>query len=220
MFPNQAMLSDVQRARLDRECLTAHGMRRRDVLRAMAASGMLTASGDVWAQTLQPKRGGTLRVATGSGAISDTLDPAKGTQGTDYVQTHMFYNGLTEFDANLGAQLALARSIEKRDSTIWIIKLRRDVQFHNGKLLTSADVVYSLLRHKNPAVASKIKPVADQFKEIVATSPDEVKITLVGPNADLPILLGDTHFYIVADGTSDFKTAVGTGPFKISEFSP
>jgi len=47
-----------------------------------------------------------------------------------------------------------------------------------------------------------------------------VTITLQGANADLPVILADSHFMIVKDGTSDFKTAVGTGPFKLKDFSP
>lgn len=45
-------------------------------------------------------------------------------------------------------------------------------------------------------------------------------ITLEGPNADLPVILATSHFLIIKDGTKDFTTAVGTGPFKVKEFSP
>ena len=34
---------------------------------------------------------------------------------------------------------------------MWMFKLRKGVQFHDGKPLTPADVVYSLMRHKDPA---------------------------------------------------------------------
>jgi len=226
MFSNQATWIAAQRALADKECVTVPSTGRRDFLCTMAAGflattgGPLTASGDVWAQTPVPKKGGRIRVATQSSSVADTLDPAKGALGTDYVRNNMFYNGLTEFDAYLGAQLALARSIDQKSPTIWIIKLRRGVLFHDGKSMTAADVVYSLLRHKDPAFASKVKTIADQFKEIKATAPDEVRITLVGPNADLPVILADTHFQIVKDGATDFRTAVGTGPFKVKEFNP
>ena len=76
-----------------------------------------------------------------------------------------------------------------------------------ARTLTADDVVYSLNRHKDPAVASKAKALAEQMTEIVATGPQEVKITLAGPNADLPVMLGTYHFLIVKDGTTDFTTA-------------
>ena len=207
--------------------LTQRGATRRDLLRAMVAGGMmsmtgaglLAASGAALAQD-KPKQGGHIRVATQTASAADTLDPAKASVATDYVRLNMIYNGLTEYDAHLGAQMALAQSLETKDATVWVAKLRSGVQFHDGKALAPADVVYSLLRHKDPAVGSKVKTLADQFQEVKATGPNEVTITLQGANADLPVILADSHFMIVKDGTSDFKTAVGTGPFKVKDFSP
>ena len=209
------------------ERLTSKGASRRGVLRAMAAAGMmsvtgaglLTASGEAFAQA-KPKQGGKIRVATQSASAADTLDPAKGALGTDYVRGFMFYNCLTELDSHLGAKMALATALETTDATVWVVKLRPGVQFHDGKSLAPADVVYSIMRHKDPATASKAKTLADQIKEVKATGPNEVTITLEGPNADLPVILATSHFQIIKDGTKDFKTAVGTGPFKVKEFSP
>jgi len=209
------------------EQLTARGASRRDVLRAMAAAGMmsmtgaglLSASGAALAQAA-PRQGGKIRVATQSASAADTLDPAKGALATDYVRCNMFYNGLTELDSHLGAKMALATSLDTKDATVWVVKLRSGVQFHDGKSLAPADVVYSIMRHKDPATASKAKTLADQIKEVKATGPDEVTITLEGANADLPVILATSHFLIIKDGTKDFKTAVGTGPFKVKEFSP
>ena len=67
----------------------------------------------------------------------------------------MFYNGLTELDSHLGAQMALAESLETKDATVWVVKLRKGVQFHDGKALAPADVVYSIMRHKDPATARR-----------------------------------------------------------------
>lgn len=211
---------------LEFERLSRKGTSRRDILRAMAAGGMLSvggaallASGTAHAQA-KPKQGGRIRVATQSASASDTLDPAKGALATDYVRGNLFYNGLTELDAHLGAKMALAESLETKDAITWVAKLRGGVQFHDGKALAPADVVYSIMRHKDPAVASKAKTLADQITEVKASGPSEVTITLAGANADLPVILATSHFQIIKDGTKDFKTAVGTGPFKVKEFSP
>ncbi|SDG42025.1 peptide/nickel transport system substrate-binding protein [Paraburkholderia phenazinium] len=207
--------------------LTAKGLSRRNLLRAMAAGGMLSmtgagllaASGSAFAQET-PKKGGKIRVATAASSTADTLDPAKGALGTDYARAFMLYNGLTELDSHLGARMALAESIETKDATVWVVKLRKGVQFHDGKALVPADVVYSIMRHKDPATASKAKTLADQIKDVKATGADEVTITLERANADLPVILATSHFTIIKDGTRDFNTAVGTGPFRLKEFSP
>jgi len=219
----------VAHAGIRLEELTRRGASRREVLRAMAAGGLMsltgagllaTSSAAFAQQQGKPKQGGKIRVATQSSSSADTLDPAKGALGTDYVRANMFYNGLTELDPHLGAKMALAESLETKDATVWVVKLRSGVQFHDGKSLTPNDVIYSLMRHKDPAVASKAKTLADQIKEVKATGPNEVTITLEGANADLPVILATSHFLIVKDGTTDFKTAVGTGPFKLKEFAP
>ena len=209
------------------EELTLRGASRRDVLRALAAggvmsltgAGLLARTGTALAQGT-PKQGGKIRVATQSASASDTLDPAKGALSTDYVRANMFYNGLTELDSHLGAKMALAESVETKDAVVWVVTLRKGVQFHDGKPLEPADVVYSIMRHKDPATASKAKTLADQIKDAKATGPNEVTITLEGANADLPVILATSHFMILKDGTKDFRTAIGTGPFKVKEFSP
>jgi peptide/nickel transport system substrate-binding protein len=202
------------------------GVTRRDMMRTLLAGGMLattagsllTHTGEAFAQT--PKKGGKIRVAVASGSTADTLDPAKGGNIADYVRHFMFYNCLTTIDTKLAPQMELAESITTKDGVLWTVKLRKDVQFHDGKPLTSADVVYSLMRHKNPATASKVKAVAEEIAEVTATGPNEVQIKLVSANADLPAILGTSHFAIVRDGTTDFATANGTGPYKCKEFKP
>jgi peptide/nickel transport system substrate-binding protein len=200
-------------------------MQRRDVVRTLIAAGMYATLGGTAAladgsAARTPRRGGRIRVASLSSSTADTLDPAKGALSTDYTRHYTLYSGLTQFDANLQPQLALAEDIQSSDQTLWTLKLRRDVQFHDGKLLTPADVVYSLTRHKDPATGSKIKPVAEQFAAVTASGPNEVQLKLSGPNADLPAILADSHFLIVQDGTTDFRTAVGTGPYRLKEFKP
>jgi peptide/nickel transport system substrate-binding protein len=202
---------------------------RRDVLQGLLAAGMVASAGTVGsvqpnsqgtAFSDTPKRGGRIRVASVSSSTADTLDPAKGALSTDYARLYMVYSGLTQFDSTLTAQPALAEEIHDSGRIVWTFKLRKGLQFHDGKPLTPADVVYSLLRHKNPAIASKVKTIAEQFQEVRATGPNEVQIRLTGANADLPAILATSHFLIVQDGTTEFRTAVGTGPYRCKEFNP
>jgi peptide/nickel transport system substrate-binding protein len=202
------------------------GATRRDVLAMLAAGGMqaglagglATAVSSAHAQT--PRRGGKLRVAGATAAASDTLDPAKQSNHTDYSRCSMLYNGLTSLDGSLTPQPALAESFTTTDARTWVFKLRKGVTFHDGKALTPADVVFSIARHKDPATASKAKVQADQIESVKATGPNEVSIVLSAPNADLPVIVGTFHFLIVKDGTTDFAAGVGTGPYKLKEFKP
>lgn len=201
------------------------GVQRRDVLRTLVAAGMYATLGGMAtladsASAQTPKKGGRIRVASLSSSTADTLDPAKGALSTDYARHYMIYSGLTQFDSNLLPQLALAEDIQSNDRTLWTIRLRQGVQFHDGKTLTPGDVVYSLLRHKNPATGSKMKPVVEQFADVKASGANQVQIRLTSPNADLPAILAVSHFLIVKEGTTDFRSAIGTGPYRLKEFKP
>lgn len=172
------------------------------------------------AQQPQPKRGGVMRVASHDTSTKDTLDPARASNDADYCRLFMFYNGLTVFDEHLVAQPDLATSLDTKDAKVWIIKLRKGVTFHDGSPFTSADMEYSLQRHRDPASGSVVRPLASPMADIKATASDEVQITLTSPNAELPSVLAVYQFVIVKDGTTNFNQGNGTGPFVCKEFSP
>lgn len=165
-------------------------------------------------------KGGRLRAAGATSSTADTIDPARQMAVMDYCRCAMFYDGLTRLDEHQRAQLSLAEAIDTKDARSWTIKLRRDVTFHDGKPLTSADVVYSIRRHLDPAVGSKAKTFMQQFAHVSALGDDAVRIELIGANADLPVILGLPHFKIIRAGTTSFATANGTGAFRCTEFDP
>jgi len=167
-----------------------------------------------------PKMGGKLRVAGNASSTADTLDPSQVRSSTDYVRIRMFFNTLTVMDENMSPQPELAESVTSADAITWIIKLKPDVEFHDGKTLGAADVVYSLKRHQNPDLASRAASLMAQFAEIEATGPLEVTAVLSAPNADIPALFTGHNFAIVQDGAEDFAKPVGTGPFTCETFEP
>ncbi|MFD2250413.1 peptide/nickel transport system substrate-binding protein [Pseudochelatococcus lubricantis] len=202
------------------------GASRRELLAFLMAGGVSLAAGGAVlgsagrAHAATPRKGGKVRAAGWTTSTADTLDPAIASHSTDYVRLCSFYNRLTFLDADLAPQMELAESIETGDAKTWTVKLRSGVTFHSGKTLDANDVVFSLKRHLDPAVGSKVNAIAKQMTEIKAVDPTTVTITLASPNADLPTLLGIHQFMIIADGTKDFTTANGTGPFLCKEFKP
>jgi peptide/nickel transport system substrate-binding protein len=184
------------------------------------AGGILLPEGSEAANTAPPRQGGRIRAACMSLSTADTLDPAKGSLSSDYVRHFMLYNCLTELDRAQRPIPALAESLTSTDQRVWHVKLRQGVTFHDGKRLTVADVVYSLLRHKDPATGSKLAAIAEQFKSIRAAGAQEVTLELAGPNADLPVMLAQSHFAIVPDGEKRFRSGNGTGPYRLAAFTP
>lgn len=202
------------------------GANRRDLLTLLMAGGMqaglagslATLAGQAHAQT--PRKGGRITVSSLASGVNDTLDPARQSNHIDYCRGYMFYNGLAVLDGSLTPRPALAEEFITQDAKTWVFKLRRDVTFHDGKPLTPADVVFSLMRHKVAATASRAKVLADQIDSVTASGPNEVTVRLASPNADLPVVLATYHFHIVKDGTTDFAAGIGTGPYKVKEFKP
>jgi len=217
-------LTEAERSAL-RAALT-RGATRRELAQWLAGAGLgaVAASGMIGqamaAVAASPKRGGAIQVAGNDTSTADTLDPARANNATDYSRLFMFYNGLTVFDPRLVPQPELATSVESRDLVTWTVKLRKGVQFHDGSPFSAADVVFSLSRLKDPKAGSVVLPLASQMSEIKATAPDEVRITLAAPNADLPSILAVYQFVIVKAGTTDFSKGIGTGPFLCKEFRP
>jgi peptide/nickel transport system substrate-binding protein len=208
--------------------LTSGGMTRRQAIKWLTGMGIsIVSAGTIVTQLEQafaaetPKRGGRMRVATTSVSVKDTMDPAKFNTASDYIRGYTFYNGLTRFNAKTEAEPELAQSFEPNaDATQWVFKLRKGVTFHDGKTLDADDVVYSLMRHKDPNVGSAAKTMASQMSDVKAEGKDTVVVKLTGPNADFPIVLAYRYFQIIKNGTTDFTTAIGTGSYKVKEFKP
>jgi peptide/nickel transport system substrate-binding protein len=212
---SQRLFGALQRGATRRDMLamlTAGGMQ------ATLAGGLATLASTAHAQT--PRKGGRITVATNASGVNDTLDPAKQSNQTDYCRGFMFYNGLTVLDGSLTPRPQLAEEFTTQDAKTWVFKLRKDVTFHDGKPLTPADVVFSIMRHKDAATASRAKVLAEQIESVTASGPNEVTFRLTSPNADLPVVLGTYHFHIVKAGTTDFNAGIGTGPYKVKEFKP
>ncbi|MES1955025.1 ABC transporter substrate-binding protein [Salinisphaera hydrothermalis] len=204
------------------------GASRRDVLKALAAAGFVAAGSSSFlvgpkarAAETSPRQGGHIRVAVGASSTSDTLDPARGANAVDYCRDFMFYNGLTEFNSRLEPQPALAESFHTPDNgRTWVFKLRKGVTFHNGKPLTPADVVFSIMRQKKPETGSKIEPLVQQIARVKGSGTHEVTIQLKTPNIEFASITAISHMLIVPENTTDFSKGIGTGPFTCAEFEP
>jgi peptide/nickel transport system substrate-binding protein len=213
---------------LKRELLT-QCLSRRDFVAGMMAMGLSAAAagqlaGEIIspARAAQPKTGGRLRFATNDASSADTLDPHKALSFTDITNNGIVYEKLTEFDAEgrMVPWLAAAFSANA-EATVWTFELRKGVTFHNGKTMSSADVLYSFQRILNKETASPGASALGDVGNIKADGPDKIVFELKGTNAEFPYFLTTRTLCIVPEGTKEFpKEAIGTGPWKVKEFAP
>jgi peptide/nickel transport system substrate-binding protein len=163
-----------------------------------------------------PRRGGHLTVALNDGGATDTLSPWNEPFYSSAARNKQVYERLYTWDATGRPMPELAVSAEPKKPTVWRIKLRSGVTFHNGKTLTADDVLYSIryVAHpKNNAEArGRIAAIDAAASRVV--SPTELELHLKRPIGDVPgVLLADKALWIVPAGTTDFSKPVGTGPF-------
>ena len=200
---------------------------RREFMRRMTALGVASGTlatmlgATVNAAAATPKRGGRLRLGWYTHSANDTLDPTRITTTLDYHRIWMTNSTLVRYSRNFEAQPELAESWEPSpDAKVWHFKLRKGVEFHDGKTLDAEDVISSLSLHIGPDSKSIIKPWLAGITAMKADGPDVVRIDLDAANADLPLYLGDMHAAIFPKDFRDFDNAMGTGPFKLKSFKP
>jgi peptide/nickel transport system substrate-binding protein len=199
------------------------GISRRDFMERAAALGASTAlassfAGKAFAQA--PSKGGHLKLGIDAASATDSLDPA--TYFANYMQVvgYQWGNPLVELDVENQPIPELAESWEpNEEATEWRFRLRKGVQFSNGKEMTAEDVVYSINHHRGENSKSGAQGYLQVIKDLKADGTHEVVVVLDSPNADVPYILSDYHLLIAPDGT-DFNKPVGTGPFIIENFQP
>ncbi|MBI2218427.1 MAG: ABC transporter substrate-binding protein [Candidatus Rokubacteria bacterium] len=189
-----------------------------------AVSVWLLASPDV-IQAQAPKKGGVLRI----GMIGEppTLDPPTTTAVITREVTINTFEGLFALDAKYQPRPHLADGVDVRDGgKRYVIRLRKGVKFHNGKEMTSGDVVASLVRWGK--LASPGKAIFKSVEAVEAKGPLTVEIRLKQPSAGLLTVLAQVDSAAVimpeeiikATGDGQLKEFVGTGPFKFVEHKP
>lgn len=171
--------------------------------------------------------GGTLRYA----AVSEPapLDVMLTTAGVTLTIGMHIFEALYTVDSNFVPQPMLAESekIEDDGKTL-IIALRQGVKFHNGKEMTSTDVVASLKRWAAYGVRGKL--LLGEGASVEATGPYEVTIKLPQPNGAWKNLLahleGGPAIYPseIAEKATDKPIEqvdyIGTGPYMFKEWRP
>src|SRR3989449_1028969 len=186
---------------------------------------LLLASSVSDAQT--PKRGGVLRI--GNLGEPPSLDPHWGTQTITEVLANHVFEGLYALDEGYRPIPMLADGMPtvSKDGLTYGIKLRKGVKFHNGKEVTSDDVVASLLRWGKRSVYGK--SLFAQVADFKATDTYAVEFKLKEKSAIVVISLavpnnmGAIYPKEIAEKFPPDQRItewVGTGPFKIAEWKP
>ncbi|HEC71934.1 MAG TPA: ABC transporter substrate-binding protein, partial [Roseobacter sp.] len=170
-----------------------------------------------------------------------TLDPAIGYDWQNWSMIKSLYDGLMDYEpGTTELRPGLAESYEiSDDGMVFTFKLRDGVQFHNGRVMTADDVKFSLDRVTNPKTQSPgagffgsiagyeaissgeteslsgVKVIDDQTVEITLSRPDATFLHVMGLNFASVV----AKEAVEAAGADFGKTAMGTGAFKLADWT-
>ncbi len=205
----------------------AKRLSRRGFMEGVMAMGATAAAATVlWntkVEAATAKPGGTFRVALDDGNTSDSLDPATYNSRFMITLVHTRTNFLTEIGGDNKVMGELAESFEATpDAKTWTFKIRKGVEFHDGKTFDADDAVATLNYHRGTDSKSAAKSLLSGVDEIKSDGKNTLVMKLKEGNADLPYALTDYHLVMLAskDGKIDPQSRNGTGGYVLDDFQP
>jgi peptide/nickel transport system substrate-binding protein len=198
-----------------------------NLLRKTSLALLLTASAwfgssAAWAQT------NVLRVVPHSNLA--ILDPIWTTAYMSRNHGYMIYDTLFGTDENAKIKPQMVESwTESGDHRLWTFKLRKGLEFHDGKPVTGDDVIASLQRWgKRDAMGSALmqfvqrmdSPTPDTFRIFLGEACGFVLEALGKPSSNVPFIMPKR--VAETDAFKQIEEHIGSGPyiFKKDEFKP
>ena len=145
------------------------------------------------------------------------LDPRVGTDEASQKAHQLLYSTLVKIDDDLRTVPDLAETLEQPDDVTYVATLRRGVLFHNGRELTSEDVVYTFRSFLDPTFRGR-SGAYRLLKSVEARDRYTVVFTLKEPFAPFRVNL---VMGIVQAGSGDAnaRSPIGTGPYRVKAFA-
>ena len=176
---------------------------------SVLAAALLTAS-----CTQERPEGNAIVVAMANAPLN--LDPRVGADEASQKAHQLLFNTLVRIDNDLRIIPDLAKSLEQPDPVTYVARLQRGVLFHNGRELTSEDVVYTFRSFLDPAFRGR-SGAYRVLASVDAPDPYTVVFKLKEPFGSFPVnlVMGIVQS---GSGSSNERRPVGTGPYQLEAF--
>ena len=192
----------------------------------MTLAGVLAACGTSTTTTTTsgtPKRGGNFRLGVTGGGAKDMIDGQNIVTKPDQARLVAGYETLLTYDENYNLTTdGLAESVTQDGPDKVTIRLKQGITFHDGKALTSDDLVYTFQRLFDPkqglfgaAGLGSVDP-----NNITKLDARTIRLNLKQADSTIPDQLGQYYNGVVPVGYTRTGTQNGTGPFKVQSFTP
>jgi len=174
----------------------------------------------------EPVYGGIFRAAMA--AVAPTLDSMSTVSGASYIWTMPIFEHLVDFAEDYSITPMLAESWEmSEDGKTYTFYLRKGRKFHNGKEMTSEDVIASLDRYMEVSARRAQFDILESYEAPDAytvvmhlSSPSAAWLgTLATPASDIAIFPKEI---IEGKGKGELEPEdlIGTGPYQVVEYKP
>lgn len=156
-------------------------------------------------------------VVVSQGSKPKSLDPNMYNEIPALAVTEQIFNTLLRVDDKGNVVPELAESYEYVSPTELVIKIKKNVKFHNGDIMTVNDVVFSLNRMLEKPASRIMVEIIDKIDII-----DDSTIKLTLKNSSAPLLFSLAHPLTAILNEKDTKAKndmiatepMGTGPYK------
>jgi peptide/nickel transport system substrate-binding protein len=144
------------------------------------------------------------------------LDPRVGTDESSQKAHQLLYNTLVRIDRDLNVVPELAESFVAEGGTTYVARLRQGILFHNGRELTSDDVVYTFRSFLDPTFRGR-SGAYRLLEAVNARDRYTVEFSLREPFASFPInlVMGIVQ---AGSGAANARSPIGTGPYRATSF--
>jgi len=190
--------------------------RSKTILMALVAAGLMLAA---------PLSASAKDLRMALAAEPSSMDPHFHNLTPNNALTSHVFERLVQFDPKMTPIPGLATSWKTIDDNTWEFKLRPGVKWHDGSPFTADDVIFTMERAPN--VENSPGSFSTYVKGKKFEKVDDLTIRITTP-APYPLMPNDLATIAIiskknASGakTDDFnagKAAIGTGPYKFSEF--
>ena len=182
---------------------------------AVASAAALLLPGVLTVACIDRRNERNMIVVAMANAVTN-LDPRVGSDEASQKAHQLLYSSLMRIDDKLRPVPDLAEALEQPDPLTYIARLRHGVQFHDGRELSSADVVYTFGSFLDPAFRGR----SGAYRMLAAVSAVDrytVKFTLKEPFGPFPVnlVMGIVQ---AGSGPANARQPVGSGPYRLGEF--
>lgn len=206
------------------------GVSRRSVLRAVGVGGVAVAAGGLLAACKGnaasagakqapgvPVKGGTMRIGLPTGGASSRFTPYGpiGGYDSDWIGSSLFEPlRCTDLNYVFHNLLIDELTMEDKKGAVWAAQLKQGVEFHNGKTLTSDDVIYTFNQILNPANGAYSYGDFQVLDNMQKLDERTIRFNLKRPSGRWGEIIGLRASTGIVPAGWNGGTPIGTGPYK------